>query len=208
MELTNLGRQSLYSEPQIGREKIVAAGDRIREINRSADVDQLSARITGCRQLRKLIVHSDLVINCADEPEIDFINSIVSRTCVPLRIPHILCGGYDGHLSFVGLTVIPFKSPCWICYSESSYFSRKRSRFSKMLVSPIRNEGGTLAPIAAITGNIHALEAIKVLSRYAKPAMSGVVAEFDFTTLSITKRRVRRSTGCRVCGDDKNARYS
>lgn len=202
VELSNLPRQALYSENDIGKLKVEAAKDKLTLINTNINIEGVEQFITSPSQLVLLIENSTLVINCSGSPSVSDTNDIVSEACFKLNIPHLLCGGYDGHLSFVGQTVIPYKTACWKCYSESGIYEKSLQGFSHVPITPSSLEGGTLAPIASITANLHAIEAIRVISGYGKPTMVNCKAELDFSSFTLYKTRIRKRKDCSLCGQN------
>lgn len=138
-------------------------------------------------------------MNCADEPETDVINRIISESCYPLGIPHILCGGYDGHLTFLGLTVLPGQSACWNCFELDQNKKFLSSEYKSMLVTQTQIQGGNLGVISSVSANYHALEAIKVITGFSKPVMINRVAEIDFLTLGISFRKFKKDKSCKIC---------
>jgi molybdopterin/thiamine biosynthesis adenylyltransferase len=202
VDLSNLPRQALYSENDIGKFKVEAAKDKLMIINSRANIEGARKFITSPSELLPFIENSTLVINCSDSPSVSDTNDIVSEACFKLNIPHLLCGGYDGHLSFVGQTVIPYKTACWKCYSESGIYEKSLRGFSHVSITSSSLEGGTLAPIASITANLHAIEAIRVISGYGKPTMTNCKAELDFSSFMLHKTRVRKRKNCSLCGQN------
>ena len=154
---SNLPRQTLYQERDLGRKKVKAAAQKLRLTNSEVKIIGLERKIISAKQLIPIIRNADLVINCADQPDISITNDIISQACFALKIPHILCGGYDGHLSFVGQTVIPYKTSCWGCYISGKSYEKRLSGFKSLIITHVSEEGGTLAPIASITAKVHAL---------------------------------------------------
>lgn len=197
---SNLTRQALYFEKDVGKKKVDVLKSRAHMINSSVKVYAVERRIRTTRSLIPLIRGSSIVLQCADQPDIETINDIVSRACFHLSVPHVLCGGYDGHLSYVGQTVIPHKTSCWRCYVEGGVYERGLKGFKHVRVTSVSIQGGTLSPIACITANIHALEAIRVISGFAKPLMFNNKAELDFLSFSFAKTKIPRKKNCSLCG--------
>jgi len=199
VEVTNLPRQAFFTEQDIGKAKVAAIESRLRQINSSLRVIAVQAFVEDPEDLLPHIRAASLVVNCADEPDVDVSNSIVSAAAFRYNIPHILCGGYDGHLSFVGQTVIPFVTSCWECYKQNPAFDKERDGLEFIPIGTTGTQGGTLGPIAAITANLHAMEAIKVITGYARPLMVGFKGEFDFLRFSLRRIPVARFKDCPQC---------
>lgn len=68
--------------------------------------------------LNSLISDTDLVINTADEPYIGYSSVLLSRYCVPRRIPLLVAGGFNAHLGSLGELIIPGVTPCADCYAD------------------------------------------------------------------------------------------
>ena len=106
---------------------------------------------------------SSIIISCADDPSTDAVNRIVIEVGFELQAPHVLCGGYDGHLSFIGPTVIPGKTACWFCYEHALDKQLHRADYQQLAVTNAHSKGGNIAAISAITANYHVLDALKVI---------------------------------------------
>lgn len=202
VELSNLQRQTFFQERDVGRSKVECLARHIKRINAETKVTGHKLRVEGPGDLFPYLGRATLVINCADFPDVSSMNDVVSRACFQAGLPHLLCGGYDGHLSFVGQTVIPYKTSCWECYAHGGAYERGLEGYEFLPITSSVKEGGTLAPIAAITANIHALEAIKVISGYAEPSMINHKGELDFNTLCLHRTYIPRREDCALCGVD------
>lgn len=200
VEISNLNRQCLFSFADLGRSKVLAAADRAKALNPHISVSVFPEKITTQDECVRFFHDSDLIINCADEPSTDSVNRIISEAGYQLNTPHILCGGYDGHLGFIGPTVIPGVSGCWSCYEHSIDSQASRLGFHQLLVTSSQIQGGNLGAISAIVGNFQALEGLKILSGFSMPRMINHSAEIDFLDLSVSLRRFRRRKNCPLCG--------
>jgi len=206
VDCTNLSRQAIYSEEDIGRKKVDVLKEHIQRINRDVKVHTVEENIKTPHSLLPLMKGVSVVLQCADHPDIEVVNDIVSRACFHFSIPHILCGGYDGHLSYLGQTVIPYKTSCWRCYVEGRVYERSLRGFEHVTVTKASVQGGTLSPIACITASIHALDAIRLITGFSKPLMLDSKAELDFLSFSMAKKRIPRKKDCSLCGEPTRRR--
>ncbi len=204
VQLSNLARQCFFTEKDLGRYKVDVIKKKAKEINSNLKIETVKRMVFSPEDLYRDIRGIDLVINCSDYPDVTTTNENVSRACFKFSVPHILCGGYDSHLSFIGQTVIPYKTSCWECYVKSGIYEKMANGFEYVAVTKSSEEGGTLSCIASITANIHVLEAIKLLSGYAKPIMINHKAELDFNTLSMSMVRIPKRKDCSLCGNKIN----
>jgi len=200
VELTNLNRQCLYTIADIGKSKAETIASKLTQIDSGIQICILRKKILSKDDCMDAAQGAKLIINCADEPHTDMINRIVTEAGYALNIPHILCGGYDGHLSFLGPTIIPGKSACWYCYEHTLDHQLDYAGYEHLVITPSHSQGGNIGAISAITANCHVLEAIKVLTGFAAPTMLNKAAELDFLTLGIHFRNFKKRRSCSLCG--------
>ncbi len=200
VDSTNLHRSALFYRRDIGKRKTSVVAKRLRLLDPGIACKVWDRRMLTVEQCRHKLQGARLAINCADEPSTDAMNRLVTKACFRNRIPHILCGGYDGHLGFLGPTVVPGESACWFCYERALDRRRRLSGYQYLPVTAAEAAGGTLGALAAIIANLHVLEAMKVLTGSAKPSLLNGVGELNVLTLELSIKRFRRVPGCTVCG--------
>jgi molybdopterin/thiamine biosynthesis adenylyltransferase len=93
VELSNLTRQFLYTETDIGRSKVDAAVARLRAVNSTVDVTGEEAKVESAADLARLAARCDVLALCADEPE--EIRHWADTACHEAGIPWVT-GGYIG----------------------------------------------------------------------------------------------------------------
>lgn len=201
---SNLPRQALYLESDIQNKKVDAAAIRIKLIDKKIKTNCYDVRIHSEDELSPLIEGASVVVNCSDEPDVTTTNNIVTGACFKKGVPHVLCGGYDGHSSYIGQSVIPHLSSCWMCYTESGIYEKGLKRYKHVPITKSSIQGGTIAPISAITANLHALEVIKLISNYSQPAMINRKAEVDYLSYALNYTSIPRNPKCPLCGNNKN----
>lgn len=202
---TNISHQGSFSLNDIGKRKASVLKKVVLSLNPRAYVQTLYSQVSKPEQMTPYLENISVAINCADSPDTDTTNDILSRACFTTLTPHILCGGYEGHVSSIGQTVIPGVTSCWRCYVESKTYEKLMRGFVHVPISRAQKDGGTLAPIAAISGNIQALEVLRVLTGYETPYMLNRKGEFDFKKYSLSTNRVPRLKTCSLCGEiDQN----
>lgn len=200
VELANLNRQCLFTPKDVGQPKAAVIADKLVQTDPTIRTRVLRAKILNKNDCVGAAKDAALIVNCADEPHTDTINRIVTEAGYALGIPHILCGGYDGHLSFIGPTIIPGKSACWYCYEHALDRQLKHADYKHLAVTPSHIQGGNIGAISAITANYHVLEAVKVLTGFAPPTMLNRAAELDFLTFGIHFRTFKKRRNCPLCG--------
>jgi len=111
VELSNLNRQILYTESDIGRPKVDAAVELLREHNSDVDVTGAAFAIDGPGALRALAVRFDVLLLAADKPQ-----EIRSWACQAGEATGTawVHGGYHGPQINIGL-YRPGTGPCHDC---------------------------------------------------------------------------------------------
>ncbi|WP_220040394.1 HesA/MoeB/ThiF family protein [Nonomuraea aridisoli] len=113
VELSNLNRQILYTEADVGRPKAEVAAERLRAVNSGIEITAEDARVDDPAELGRLVDGCDVLALCADHPrEPGGIRTWANRVCAEAGIPWV-SGGYDGPLVSVG--VFGPGGPCFEC---------------------------------------------------------------------------------------------
>lgn len=204
VELSNLNRQCLFNVTDVGLSKVQVAEQKLHTIEPEMSVWGVEKKIVSSQDCLDVMRDSTLIISCADDPSTDVVNRIVTEVGFELKVPHILCGGYDGHLSFIGPTVIPGKSACWYCYEHALDRQLHRADYHELAITKAHHKGGNIAAISAITANYHVLDAVKVITGFSKPTMINKAAELDFRTFDINFRKFKKRHACPYCGQKRN----
>ena len=113
VELSNLQRQTLFEEGDIGRSKADAACEHLRKINSDISVTSSRERLTE-DNASALLGGADIVIDASDNFEA---RKIINDCCVPRGIPWI----YGGVVQSQGMTmnIVP-GGPCFACLMPGS----------------------------------------------------------------------------------------
>ena len=202
VELSNLNR-SLYSLSDVGRYKVDALADRLSVINSAVCVQRIKQRLPEAEFLAHLIDDrqgSCIVVNCADAPSVDATSAMVDTACRRTATPYVIAGGYNLHLSLIGMTVLPGKTACYHC-GRRTLEDQQGDDLAGMrkLARPWRNIGN-LAPLAAITASFAANEVIRVAISDSRvpPAMTNRRGEFNFLTseMHFVNLPPRKECGC------------
>jgi molybdopterin/thiamine biosynthesis adenylyltransferase len=178
--LSNLNRQILFTEADIGRAKADCAASRLRAIDSALHIVPHRVRVHD-DNARALIDGMDLVVDCVDNAPT---RQVINRACVGLGIPFVEAGigAWDGYV----LPVVPKRSACFACATTGD--------------NP-RPPKGPLPVLGAAAGMIGAMQAgiaVRMLLGLSVPA--GCRHVFSLVDLSCAAIPVPRDPRCPVCG--------
>lgn len=202
VEDTNLHRQFGYSEHDIGRYKVDVLEERVRDYNCEIEVVKKKTMLDE-NTLSELDGEKiDLIINCADKPNVDTTSLWVGEYAMRNGIPHIIGGGYNLHLSLIGQTVIPGQTACVNCFrkkleEENQIDSQK---VKKLVVK--NRKVGSFGPMCSIVASMIGMESIKILTKKIAPSNVNRRGEFDIYTMNIQYKEYERRKDCEWCGKE------
>jgi len=109
VDITNLNRQFIHFENDLGREKPQSAKEKLYSFNKDVRVDAVHARISKTNAA-ELLAGFDIVVSCADNNEARHIQNAV---CVKNKTP-LVNGGVEGFNGYV-MVILPGDTPCFEC---------------------------------------------------------------------------------------------
>jgi molybdopterin/thiamine biosynthesis adenylyltransferase len=190
VELSNLQRQTIYTERDIGHGKAVAARRWLANFDDTLEVTISDARLSR-DNAAELLAEADLVLDCTDT----FATRLaVSDACVAAAIPLLSAavgrfqgqvGAFRGHLP---------GEPCYRCFVGDAFDAEDCDSCA---------EDGMLGAMAGWVGTLAAMQAIKCLIEELKTFPSplwGQVQLLDGLVPSLRSFAIAKDPACRACG--------
>ena len=115
IESSNLNRQILYTESDVGEEKINVLSEKIHKYNSEVQVVTVSVKIASVEDLEKIVAEYgsiDFIVKAIDTP-VDIIK-IVNQFAVSYKLPYV-SGGFNGYYLIIDNIYIPTISCCFGC---------------------------------------------------------------------------------------------
>lgn len=171
VDITNLHRQVIYTDDDLGSPKAVAASSRLKSMNPNINVKTHLVRLHKDNAL-DIFSSYDLVIDCTDNFPSKF---LVNDACVMLNKPCII----GGVLRFSGqLSVYNYNGgPTFRCFLQEE---------PDYLEAPSCSEAGVIGMIPGIIGTMQALEALKILAGIGE-TLSGRLLNFNGLTMAFSE---------------------
>lgn len=181
VELTNLQRQTMFVEEDVGRAKAEAAEQRLRKVNSLVEVKGI---VDEVRQdnAEDLVSGATVVVDATDNMETRY---IVNDACVRLGVPWVY-GGAVG-VSGMVLAITP-KGPCLRCVFPSP---------PRPGVLPTCNTVGIINTLPSTVASMEVTEALKVMLG-KEPTRELMV--LDVWNQEVQKIKVQKDPGCPSCG--------
>lgn len=185
VEVSNLHRQILFGDGDVGRSKVAAAADALRRIPRhppSLRVDDAGGRFLPT-SAAKLLEDVDVVVEGSDNFATKF---LVADACARARVPVVHGAAVRWHGTV--LAVGPAGAPCYRCLFEAPPEGGGRGCA----------EAGVVGPVVGILGAVQADLALRLLE--GRPA-AGTLFTFDGRADVGRFRQAPRRPTCSLCGE-------
>ncbi len=186
VERSNLQRQPLFRNDQVGHPKARLAADFARALNPHVEAVAVQQRL-GPANVEDLIGGNDLILDGSD----NFATRLsVSDAATRLRIPLVSAAAvqFQGQIGlYRGWEA---DKPCYRCFVGDAFDSDDCDTCA---------EQGVLGALAASVGSFAALMAIRAIAGVGED-VAGSLYLLDGAALDWRKMRLPKNPGCRACG--------
>ena len=186
IELSNLHRQIMFDEDDVGQVKVEVAAKKLKKLNPDCNVEALAVSVNDYTAL-EVIEGCDVVIDALDSVNARY---ALNKACVKLNIPFVTGAavGVSGQV----FTVLPKESACYFCMFPDLDED----------TMPTCSIEGVHPSILSIVGGIEVAEAVKIIIG-KKPSLSEKILHIDLENLDFNNTRTFRAEECPICGTGK-----
>jgi len=178
VELSNLNRQVLHWDEDIGKTKAASATEKLKRLNREVKIEAIEEMITEAN-VSQLVADSDLIVDAMDNLPTRY---LLNKAALDKDIPffHGAVYGFEGR----AMTIIPGKTACLRCVYHGVI---PEETFPVIGVTP------------AVIGCIQATEVIKYLVGVGE-LLTNKLLTYDGLSVQFTAFRVKKDPDCEHCG--------
>jgi molybdopterin/thiamine biosynthesis adenylyltransferase len=176
--LSNLNRQILHWEEDIGRKKVDSAKEKLRNLNSAVKIETIGETITE-DNVSQLVDGCDIIVDAMDNLPTRY---ILNRCAIEKKIPffHGAVNGFEGRV----MTIIPGETACLRCMYRGPV---PQEKFPVIGVTP------------AIIGIIQATEVIKYRLGIGK-LLTNRLLIYDGLKVTFSEFMVNKNPNCDHCG--------
>lgn len=180
VDSTNLPRQTLFAESDVGNNKVDVAQTKLYQLNQQCEVVAVKQALNASHAA--LFKQADVVLDCSDNASArDLVNTLCFQTSTPLVSGAAI--RFEGQL----FVAIPGTSQCYGCL---------RTFFAAPELSCV--EAGIFSPIVSIIGTYQALLASQVIMNKGEIPLNTLIT-FDGLSHQWQRWKLPNNTACEVC---------
>ncbi len=182
VELSNLQRQVLHQDHNIGQPKVESAKETLTQLNPHVEIATINA-VLDDNEIDALVAQHDLVMDCTDNV---MVREQLNSSCLSHKVPLVSAAAIRMEGT---VTVFDYQqdTPCYHCYSKL---------FGEQQLTCV--ESGILAPVVGMIGCLQAVEAIKVIADMGKPLV-GRILMVDALTMEFREMKLPKLPTCDIC---------
>jgi molybdopterin/thiamine biosynthesis adenylyltransferase/rhodanese-related sulfurtransferase len=181
--ISNLHRQILYRESDVGESKAALAKKQLSGINPNSTIIAFEKRLTPENAIG-ILTDFDLVLDGSDNFSTRY---LVNDTCLVLGIPLISASilRFEGQLT----VLCTDDGPCYRCLFPQPPNADE---------APSCAEAGVMGALAGVMGTMMAMEAVKLLAKIGEP-LAGRLLLYDALSANVRTFTVNHDPTCPAC---------
>jgi adenylyltransferase/sulfurtransferase len=179
VELSNLNRQILHWDKDVGKAKTASAYDKLTKLNKNVTLETIHMTIDESN-VSQLTEGFDVIVDAMDNLSTRF---LLNKAAVKHKVPfiHGAVSGLEGR----AMTVLPGKSACLKCVYHTL---------------PAEHKFPVLGTTPAVIGAIEATEVIKYIIGLGT-LLTDRLLIYDGLNMNFTELKIVRNINCEHCGD-------
>jgi molybdopterin/thiamine biosynthesis adenylyltransferase len=185
VERSNLQRQIVHADADVGRPKVESAAEYVRDLNPDVAVEAHETRL-GPENVGDLLDGHDLVVDASDNFRTRYVVNDAARLR-EIPVAHGAIYKFEGQIT----TLAP-DGPCYRCLFPEAPEPEN---------APDCATTGVLGVLPGTVGTIQATEAVKHLLGLGE-TLTGRLLFYDAREMSFETVEYRQNPDCPVCGDD------
>ncbi len=185
VELSNLQRQILHATPDLGREKVASAKEKLNELNPEVEVRTYPVRLDETNAA-DIIASYDFIVDGSDNFDTKFLVNDVA-----VRLGKAFSHAGIVRLQGQTMTVVPGKSACYRCLFKNP------PPPGEILSC---QQAGILGAVAGTIGSIQATETIKYIVGLEEELLVDRLLIYEAKAMKFRCVEVQRDPRCRACG--------
>jgi len=191
VERSNLQRQILHTEADLGRAKVASAADRLAALNPAIQLEPIQQRLTSAN-IEHVLDGVDVVLDGADNFPVRY---LLNDACVKLGLPLVYAAvhRFEGQLSVFDAGRQRGRAPCYRCLFPAP---------PPPDAAPNCSEVGVLGVLPGTVGMLQATEAIKLLLGIGEP-LTGRLLQFDALSMRFRDTWLPPDPDCPVCAQGR-----
>jgi len=178
VELSNLNRQVLHWDKDIGRNKVDSATEKLSQLNQSVKIEAVEEMINEAN-ISRLVAGFDLIVDAMDNLPTRY---LLNKAAIDNNIPFIHGAVYG--LEGRAMTIIPGKTACLKCVYRGLILQEK---FPVIGVTP------------AVIGCIQVTEVIKYITGIGK-LLTNRLLVYNGLNMKFREFKVKKDLNCEHCG--------
>ena len=184
VDLSNLQRQIVHGQSDIGRPKVESARDRLRALNPDVKLKLINHQLDDSA-LQLETDDATVVVDASDNFDTRF---AVNRACVLTRTPLVSGAAIRFEAQISVFNPLSPDSPCYRClYSDTA------------MTDQTCTENGVLSPLLGIVGSMQAVETMKLIMDIGT-TLQGKLMLIDVLNMEWQTASLGKNPECPVCG--------
>ncbi|HIQ09515.1 MAG TPA: molybdopterin-synthase adenylyltransferase MoeB [Anaerolineaceae bacterium] len=185
VDVTNLQRQVLYGTSQAGRPKVLAARERLQDLNPHITIEVYQEPFTSANAM-DIAKNYEVLVDCSDNFPTRY---LVNDVAVLLGKPSVYGAIYrfEGQVSVFDAR----EGPCYRCLFPEPPPPHLR---------PTCGQVGVLGVLPGVIGTLQATETLKLLLGVGEPLI-GRLMLYDGLSATFETVKLRKNPKCKICGE-------